>query len=90
MKMDYNEIMKELAEYNRIAEETAAVIEGLKDQLKNYMTAEKIETLIGAEHKAMYTAVITNRIDTKALKADLPDVAKKYTKSSSSMRFTFA
>jgi len=88
--MDVNGIFKELAEYNRIAEETAAVIEGLKDQLKEYMTAEKIDTLTGSEHKATYKPVISNRIDTKALKSDLPDVAKKYTVSSSSMRFVFA
>ena len=88
--MDFNAIMRELAQYNRIAEETAAIIDGLKDKLKEYMISEKIDTLTGSEHKATYKPVISNRIDTKALKSDLPDVAKKYTVSSSSMRFVFA
>jgi predicted phage-related endonuclease len=88
--MDINAIMKELAQYNRIAEETAAVIEGLKDKLKVYMVENNLDTLNGDEHKATYKEVINNRIDTTALKAELPDIAKKYTKSTPSMRFNFS
>lgn len=88
--MNYNEIMAELAQYTRIAEETAAVIDGLKDKLKEYMTAEGLETLAGNEHKATYKTVVCTRIDTTALKKDLPEIATKYTKSTQSMRFTFA
>lgn len=88
--MNYNDIMKELAQYNRLAEETAAIIDGLKDQLKAYMTAEGLETLTGDEHKATYKEVVSSRIDTSALKKELPDLAKRYTRSSTAMRFTFA
>lgn len=88
--MNYNEIMRELAQYNRIAEETAAVIEGLKDKLKEYMKAEGLETLTGDEHKATYKAVTSSRIDTAALKRELPDIATRYTKTTSTTRFTFA
>lgn len=88
--MDINAIMTELAQYNRLAEETAAIIEGLKDKLKGYMIAEGIDTLSGDEHKATYKTVTSARIDTKALKADLPDVAQKYTRQTTTQRFTFA
>lgn len=88
--MNINEIMKQLAEYTRIQDETAAIIDGLKDQLKGYMVAEKIETLSGDEHKATYKEVTSSRIDTKALKKELPDIADRYTTTSSTMRFTFA
>lgn len=88
--MNYNEIMRQLAEYSRIAEETAQIIDGLKDQLKDYMTAEALEILTGDEHKATYKQVTSSRIDTTALKKDLPDVAAKYTRATTSMRFTFA
>lgn len=88
--MNYNEIMRQLAEYSRIAEETAQIIDGLKDQLKEYMTAEALEILTGDEHKATYKQVTSSRIDTKALKKDLPDVAARYTMATTSMRFTFA
>ena len=85
-----NEIMKQLAEYQRIQDETTAIIDGLKDQIKGYMIAEKIETLTGDEHKATYKEVSSSRVDTKALKQELPDVAARYTTTTSSMRFTFA
>ena len=87
--MDINAIMQELAQYNRLADETAAIIDGLKDQLKAYMTENHLDTLTGNEHKATYKEVTSDRIDTKALKAELPDIAKRYTKSSATMRFNF-
>ena len=85
-----NEIMAELAQYNRIADETAAIIDGLKDEIKAYMKANNLDTLNGDEHKATYKAVESSRLDTKALKNELPDIAARYTTTSSSMRFTFA
>lgn len=88
--MDINSIMAELAKYNRMAEETAAIIDGLKDQIKDYMTKNNLETLRGEEHKATYKEVFNNRIDTTALKAELPDIAKRYTKSTSYMKFNFS
>ena len=47
--MNPNEIMSSLAEYMRIADETAAIIDGLKDQLKAAMQAAGTDKIIGAE-----------------------------------------
>jgi predicted phage-related endonuclease len=85
-----NEIMQQLAQYNRMQEETAAIIDGLKDQIKAYMTENNLDTLTGDEHKAIYKAVESSRIDTTALKKDLPNIAAQYTKTTAVMRFTFA
>ena len=52
-----NGLMREIAEYTRMAEEIAATLDGLKDTL--------------------------------ALKKDLPEVAARYTKSTTSRRFLF-
>lgn len=84
-----NFIMSELAKYNRMQEETAAIIDGLKDQIKAYMTANNLETLTGDEHKASYKIVSSTRIDTTALKKELPDIASRYSTTSSTMRFSF-
>ena len=65
-------------------------MEALKDQLKAQMTAAGVDTLAGAEHKATYKAVTSSRVDTAALKKDLPDVAARYTKATETRRFTFA
>ena len=88
--MDINNIMKELAEYTRIAEETAAIIDSLKDSLKAYMDAQGVDILAGDEHKAMYKIVVGSRVDTTALKKDFPDIAAAYTKKTETKRFTFA
>lgn len=60
--MNYNEIaqnnldaiMKELAEYTRLAEEIAATVDSLKDILKKQMETTGVDTLTGTEHKATY------------------------------------
>lgn len=85
-----NETMKQLAEYMRLAEETAQIIDGLKDKLKTFMQDEGVTVLNGDEHKATYKEVQGSRIDTTALKKELPDVAARFTRATASMRFTFA
>lgn len=88
--MNINEIMRELAQYTRLQEETAAIIEGLKDTIKNYMVENRLEILTGDEHKAIYKTVSGSRIDTTALKKDMPEIAAAYTKQTETKRFTFA
>lgn len=83
-------IMSELAQYTRLQEETAAIIDGLKDELKAIMQERNTDTLTGTEHKASYKAVVSSRIDTTALKKDAPEIAAKYTRTTESRRFTFA
>ena len=88
--MNIDSIMKELAEYIRMQEEAAAMVESLKGQLKERMTAAGVESLAGSEHKATYKAVSSSRVDTTALKRDLPEIAARYTKTTTARRFTFA
>lgn len=88
--MNINQIMSELAQYIRMQEEAAAMVETLKDQLKAQMQAAGVDTLAGAEHKATYKAVTSCRVDTTALKKDLPEIAARYTKTTENRRFTFA
>lgn len=88
--MNIDSIMKELAEYIRMQEEAAAMVESLKDQLKERMSAAGVDSLAGAEHKATYKAVTSSRVDTAAIKRDMPEVAARYTKTTTTRRFTFA
>lgn len=88
--MNIDSIMKELAEYIRMQEEAAAMVESLKDQLKERMTAAGVESLAGSEHTATYKAVTSSRVDTTRLKKDLPEIAARYTKTTTARRFTFA
>jgi len=85
-----DEIMKELAEYTRMAEEITATVDSLKDVLKSHMEQCGIDTIAGTEHKASYKAVTSSRIDTTALKKDMPDIVTAYTRTTETKRFTFA
>lgn len=94
---NYNEIaqnnldslMREIAEYTRMAEEIAATLDSLKDTLKKHMEENGLDSIAGREHKASYKAVTSSRIDTTALKRDLPEIAAKYTKTTETRRFLF-
>ena len=88
--MNIDAIMAELAQYIRMQEEAAAMVESLKDQLNERMTAAGVESLAGSEHKATYKEVTSSRVDTAALKNELPEVAARYTKTTTTRRFTFA
>lgn len=94
---NYNEIaqnnldslMREIAEYSRMAEEIGATLDSLKDTLKKYMDENGLDSIAGNEHKASYKAVTSSRIDTTALKRDMPEIAAKYTKTTETRRFLF-
>lgn len=87
--MNLDTIMAELAQYIRMQEEAAAMVESLKDQIKERMAAAGVESLVGSEHKATYKAVTSSRVDATALKKDLPEIAARYTKMTTARRFTF-
>lgn len=94
---NYNEIaqnnldslMREIGEYTRMAEEVAATLDSLKDILKKHMEENGLDSIAGSEHKASYKAVTSSRIDTTALKRDMPDIAATYTKTTITKRFRF-
>lgn len=88
--MNINETMKDLAQWQRMQVEAAAMVEALKDQIKEHMTAAGLEVLTGDEHKATFKTVSSSRIDTAALKKGHPDIAAQYTKTTETKRFTFA
>ena len=90
MAMDnLNALMREIAEYTRMVEEVAATLDSLKDILKKHMEENGLESIAGNEHKASYKAVTSSRIDTTALKRDMPDIAATYTKTTVTKRFKF-
>lgn len=88
--MELNSKIKELRELRRMADEIAAEIDGITDQIKAEMTAQDTDTLTGADWKVTWKPVTSNRIDTAAIKKELPDIAARYTKASVSRRFVLA
>ena len=82
--------VKELRELKRMADELAGEIEALQDGIKAHMTEQDTDTLTGTDWKITWKAVTSNRMDTTALKKELPDIAARYTTASVSRRFTLA
>lgn len=79
----------ELRELRRMAEEIAAEIEALQDVLKNEMTARGVEELAGDDWRVTWHSVTSSRLDTAAMKKELPaDLINRYTKTSTAKRFT--
>lgn len=78
--------LQDLMEYTRIIEEAQAAAEALRDKVKAHMGAD--ELLIAGPYKVTWSTVTTNRIDSKALTKDHPDLAAQYTKTSTARRFT--
>lgn len=72
------------------ADEIAAEIDGITDQIKNHMDAAQVDTLSGNDWKVTYKAVTSSRLDTSALKKALPDIAAQYTKTTTARRFLLA
>lgn len=82
--------VKELRELRRMAEELATEITSIEDEIKGIMSANEVETLTGADWKITWKTVVSNRLDTTALKKALPDVAAQFTKQAYYRRFVLA
>ena len=78
--------VQELMELRRMSEELQSEIEALQEAVKNFMGSE--ETMIAGAFKVSYKSVTSSRLDTSALKHDLPNVAALYTKQITTRRFT--
>ena len=68
----------------------SADLEELKNTLKTEMETREVDTLTGDDWKVTYKTVISNRLDTTAIKRELPDIAARYNKQVMSKRFTLS
>lgn len=75
----------QLQELRRMQEELTAEIEALTDAIKAHMGTQ--ELLLAGPYKITWKPVTSSRIDTTALKKALPDIAAKYTKTTTTRRF---
>ena len=81
---------KELRELKRMQEELAAEITAIEDEIKAVMRERGATELIAGEYKIRWTEVTSARLDSKALKAALPDVYARFTRESITRRFSIA
>lgn len=82
--------VRELKELESLIAEAQAEAEAIKDEIKAEMTAQNTEELAVDVYKVRWTTIKSERFDTTAFKKALPDLAKQFTKVSSSRRFVIA
>jgi predicted phage-related endonuclease len=73
-----------------MAEELSAEITSIQDAIKAHMTAQGVDSLTGTDYKVSWKEVTSSRLDGKALKAALPELAAQYTKQTTSRRFVLS
>jgi len=71
-------------------DELQSAIDVIEDTIKAEMTSLGVHELVVDIFKVRWTPVTTTRIDTKALKEELPDIATRYSKTTESRRFTIS
>lgn len=87
-KMEMKSMVKELKEYKLLKEEAEARISELENALKAEMRAADTDKMTVDEYKLSLSIVTTQRIDSKSLKEEQPDIYEQYAKSSQYERFT--
>ena len=76
----------EILDLKRMREELDAAITSLEDSIKAVMGDEEI--LTAGAYKVSWKTFTSSRVDTTALKKDLPDIAAQYTKQTTARRFS--
>lgn len=79
---------RELRELQALIDEAQAEADAIRDVLKAAMG--DTEELRAGEYKLTWRPVTISRLDTKALKAALPDVAARFSRESTTRRFCVA
>ena len=60
--MNINEIFSQLAQYTAMLNETSAIVDGLKDEIKRYMDEKNVTTLVERhEINNAIRALLTNQ-----------------------------
>ena len=91
--MATNEIiirLNELTELRQMIEELNAEAEAIQDEIKAHMTEADTDTITAGQYKVTWKAVTSTRIDTAALRKDLPEIWQEYGKTSTTRRFNIA
>ncbi len=89
--MSMNEMeskIRELRQLQSLIEEAQAEAEAIKDSIKAHMG--DAEELRAGEYRVTWKAVTSSRLDSKALKAALPEVVERFTRTTTTRRFCVA
>lgn len=83
-------VLQEIQELRAMQADLEAEITALQDAVKQHMAAIDADTLQAGPFKVTWKAVTSTRIDTAALRKDLPEVWQEYGKTTTTRRFNVA
>lgn len=83
-------MVKELRRLNKMVESLNGEIETIQTRIKEEMTTRGVDTLSGDDYRITWKQVLTNRLDSKALKAAMPDLYSRFCKECASKRFVLS
>ena len=78
--IEINENVKELQELRRLKEELEAEITTIEDMLKQHMNETGIYEINALTGKVTWFESASNRLDSAALKKELPDLYARYSR----------
>lgn len=88
--MGKNELSRKVKKLRRLRMEQdalAAQIETITDEIKQAMYEQDADELAGADFRITWKPVTTNRFDSKALKAAMPELYSRFTSATTTRRF---
>lgn len=88
--IELSTIIEKLKEWETIQAEAAAEVEALKDRVKAELNSRGVEELEAGQYIARFTTVVSNRLDTSALKRENATIYQRYTKQTTSRRFSIS
>lgn len=81
-------IIKELKEFKILRDEAEARIAELETIIKSEMKSQELDKMVVGEYKCSLAMVTSNRIDSKALQENRPDIYSIFVKPSTYERLT--
>ena len=88
--MELTTKVKELKELEAFIKQAQEEAEAIKDTIKAVMKANGVDEMKIDVYTIRNKLVKSSRLDSKSLKAELPEIAERYTVATESVRFTVA
>lgn len=82
--------VKKLKAIEKQRKDLEAQEKALKEEIKRDMESKGLEEMRTKNFIIRWKEIISNTLDSKALKATFPDICEQFTKQSASKRFTIA
>ena len=82
--------VRALKELEMLIAEAESEMDAIKDEFKEELQTRNVEDIAVDVFKVRFKSVTSSRVDTTALKKELPEIAERFLKISTTRRFSIA